>query len=166
VILLIIYRRLDAIVTKSLTVQRTLALGASTPEMEDSKRAGLTETSNALRGELKIWEKAFSAANDGKKASREDIKKNVEIGMSPYYRDLTFSNHVPQLQNTKNTTRSETFSLARYHYPHQQHHAKPLKSENMKSLLLTKSRNGSRSQGHPRKAYYNHGRSTHMIPRQ
>ncbi|PVH87934.1 hypothetical protein DL98DRAFT_648838 [Cadophora sp. DSE1049] len=47
--------------------------------MEDSKRQELTETSNALRGELKIWEKAFSAANDGKKASREDIKKNTEI---------------------------------------------------------------------------------------
>ncbi|KAL2072402.1 hypothetical protein VTL71DRAFT_11745 [Oculimacula yallundae] len=47
--------------------------------MEDSKREELTETSNSLRGELKIWEKAFSAANEGKKASREDIKKNIEI---------------------------------------------------------------------------------------
>lgn len=65
--------------------------------MEDSKRAELTETSNTLRGELKIWEKAFSAANDGKKASREDIKKNVEIGLSPCTQDLTLSNHAPQL---------------------------------------------------------------------
>ncbi|KAH6721206.1 DNA replication/checkpoint protein [Leptodontidium sp. MPI-SDFR-AT-0119] len=47
--------------------------------MDDSKREELAQTSNALRGELKIWEKAFSAANEGKKASREDIKKNVEI---------------------------------------------------------------------------------------
>ncbi|CZS97978.1 related to DNA replication regulator SLD2 [Rhynchosporium agropyri] len=47
--------------------------------MEDSKREELTETSNSLRVELKSWEKAFSAANEGKKASREDIKKDVEI---------------------------------------------------------------------------------------
>ncbi|KAH7369775.1 DNA replication/checkpoint protein [Rhexocercosporidium sp. MPI-PUGE-AT-0058] len=47
--------------------------------MEDSKREELTETSNTLRAELKIWEKAFSVANEGKKASREDIKKNTEI---------------------------------------------------------------------------------------
>ncbi|EKD15022.1 uncharacterized protein L3040_003779 [Drepanopeziza brunnea f. sp. 'multigermtubi'] len=47
--------------------------------MDDSKREELTKKSNILRGELKIWEKAFSAANEGKKASREDIKNNPEI---------------------------------------------------------------------------------------
>ncbi|KAL8935328.1 MAG: hypothetical protein Q9211_004750, partial [Gyalolechia sp. 1 TL-2023] len=33
-----------------------------------------------LRLELKGWEKAFAAANQGRKAGREDIKQNAEIG--------------------------------------------------------------------------------------
>ena len=36
--------------------------------------------SHILRAELKAWEKAFAAANDGRKAEREDIKKNPAIG--------------------------------------------------------------------------------------
>ncbi|PMD42498.1 hypothetical protein L207DRAFT_486072 [Hyaloscypha variabilis F] len=47
--------------------------------MEDQEREVLTEKSNALRVELKIWEKKFESANNGKKASRDDIKKNPEI---------------------------------------------------------------------------------------
>lgn len=63
--------------------------------MDDSKREELAQTSNALRGELKIWEKAFSAANEGKKASREDIKKNVEIGTSlSLYNPLSCLTHL------------------------------------------------------------------------
>jgi hypothetical protein len=35
-----------------------------------------------LRTELKQWEKAFALANDGRKAGRDDIKQDVQIGMS------------------------------------------------------------------------------------
>jgi DNA replication regulator SLD2 len=48
--------------------------------MEDKEREALTEKSNTLRVELKIWEKEFASANNGSKASRDDIKKNPEIG--------------------------------------------------------------------------------------
>jgi len=50
--------------------------------MDANGQEELADKSKALRVELKRWEKAFSAANDGKKASREDIKKDPEIGMS------------------------------------------------------------------------------------
>jgi DNA replication regulator SLD2 len=49
--------------------------------MEDKEREALTEKSNTLRIELKIWEKEFASANNGSKASRNDIKKNPEIGI-------------------------------------------------------------------------------------
>jgi DNA replication regulator SLD2 len=49
--------------------------------MGDKEWVALTEKSNALRAELKIWEKEFASANNGKKASRDDIKKNPEIGI-------------------------------------------------------------------------------------
>jgi DNA replication regulator SLD2 len=48
--------------------------------MEAQEREELTERSNSLRVELKIWEKSFAAANNGKKASRDDIKKHPDIG--------------------------------------------------------------------------------------
>lgn len=51
--------------------------------MTDEERAELTERSNTLRVELKIWEKKFASANNGQKASREDIKKNPNIGIFP-----------------------------------------------------------------------------------
>lgn len=35
-----------------------------------------------VRAELKTWEKAFSSANGGRKAGRDDIKQNPDIGMS------------------------------------------------------------------------------------
>lgn len=50
--------------------------------MNDEERTALAEKSNTLRAELKSWEKAFSAANNGQKASRDDIKRHPEIGMS------------------------------------------------------------------------------------
>lgn len=49
--------------------------------MDDQEREDLTQQSNRLRVELKVWEKDFSTANNGNKASREDIKNNPEIGM-------------------------------------------------------------------------------------
>lgn len=35
----------------------------------------------SLRAELKEWERAFSAENGGRKAGREDIKKDQSIGL-------------------------------------------------------------------------------------
>lgn len=48
--------------------------------MEAIDREELTARSSILKVELKAWERGFAAANDGKKASREDIKGNPEIG--------------------------------------------------------------------------------------
>ena len=58
--------------------------------MNDQERNELTERSNVLRVELKLWEKTFAAANNGQKASRDDIKKNPDIGMNSglVYQDL------------------------------------------------------------------------------
>lgn len=42
--------------------------------------AELRDQCAALRLELKAWEKEFSAGNAGRKAGREDIKTNVDIG--------------------------------------------------------------------------------------
>lgn len=53
-------------------------------EMEDPEQERLKEQSNTLRVELKIWEKSFASANNGSKASRQDIKKNLEIGISSF----------------------------------------------------------------------------------
>jgi hypothetical protein len=35
-----------------------------------------------VRADLKTWEKAFASANGGKKAGRDDIKQNPDIGRS------------------------------------------------------------------------------------
>lgn len=43
---------------------------------------GVASKSAALRAELKEWERAFAAANAGKKAGREDIKKDSVIGIA------------------------------------------------------------------------------------
>lgn len=48
--------------------------------MKDQERAEVTEKSVAIRTELKIWERTFASENNGKKASRDDIKKHPEIG--------------------------------------------------------------------------------------
>lgn len=48
--------------------------------MNDEERTALAERSNTLRTELKLWEKSFAAANNGQKASRDDIKKHLDIG--------------------------------------------------------------------------------------
>lgn len=50
-------------------------------------RAEIASQAASLRAELKTWEKAFASANSGKKAGRDDIKQNPEIGMSG---DLSF----------------------------------------------------------------------------
>lgn len=43
-------------------------------------KAQFQEYANALRQELKSWEKGFAANNEGRKAGREDIKANAGIG--------------------------------------------------------------------------------------
>lgn len=48
--------------------------------MKEEEREELSKRSNSLRLELKLWEKDFASSNTGKKASRDDIKKNPEIG--------------------------------------------------------------------------------------
>lgn len=52
--------------------------------MAEEDRETLTEKSQSLRSDLKSWEKGFAANNEGKKASREDIKQNPAIGTSTY----------------------------------------------------------------------------------
>lgn len=47
--------------------------------MEDDKHL-LEQKSVLLRRELKVWEKQFSTDNEGRKAGREDIKANPDIG--------------------------------------------------------------------------------------
>jgi len=48
--------------------------------MDEVEREELNARSNHLKGELKAWEREFASANNGKKASREDIKNNPDIG--------------------------------------------------------------------------------------
>lgn len=43
-------------------------------------RAEIEAQAVALRADLKTWEKAFASAKGGKKAGRDDIKQNPEIG--------------------------------------------------------------------------------------
>lgn len=50
-----------------------------------------TVTSATLRAELKDWERAFAAANGGRKAERNDIKKDSTIGMATFVRCGKFS---------------------------------------------------------------------------
>ncbi|KAI9707198.1 MAG: regulatory particle non-ATPase [Candelina mexicana] len=58
----------------------TSNLGVGVPK-EMSSEGGQTvlDQSVIIRQELKGWEKEFAAANDGRKAGREDIKKNPTI---------------------------------------------------------------------------------------
>lgn len=45
-----------------------------------SSRAEVADYATDVRSELKIWEKEFASTHSGKKAGREDIKQNPEIG--------------------------------------------------------------------------------------
>jgi hypothetical protein len=42
----------------------------------------VAQQSASLRTELKEWERAFAAANGGRKAGRDDIRKDEVMGMS------------------------------------------------------------------------------------
>ena len=54
---------------------------ATMAEVELSVLLNCATEVNRLRAELKSWEKSFSAANNGRKAGREDIKQHPEIGI-------------------------------------------------------------------------------------
>ncbi|KAI9643197.1 hypothetical protein NHQ30_007813 [Ciborinia camelliae] len=47
--------------------------------MDEGERKSFEERSKTLRVELKVWEKDFQNKNEGRKASREDIKANPDI---------------------------------------------------------------------------------------
>ncbi|KAF9892966.1 DNA replication regulator sld2 [Aspergillus nanangensis] len=47
--------------------------------MATTQSSDLTDQSTALRAELKEWERAFAAANEGRKAGRSDIKNVPDI---------------------------------------------------------------------------------------
>lgn len=49
---------------------------------DGSNTAGTATQPATLRAELKDWERAFAAANAGRKAERSDIKKDATIGMA------------------------------------------------------------------------------------
>lgn len=52
--------------------------------MDDAERAKVNHQCTAVRAELKTWEKEFALTNDGRKASREDIKADPAIGKRVY----------------------------------------------------------------------------------
>lgn len=43
-------------------------------------RAEVADKAVSVRAELKVWEKEFASTHGGKKAGREDIKQNPDIG--------------------------------------------------------------------------------------
>lgn len=51
--------------------------------MEAEERDRVSKQADALRLDLKAWEKEIAAGNGGKKPSREQIKANLSIGMPP-----------------------------------------------------------------------------------
>lgn len=62
---------------------------------------------NTLRGELKQWEKSFSDANGGKKAGRQDIKQDPEIGTYLILlRKIDSNEYSCKIQNLRPTPRS------------------------------------------------------------
>lgn len=74
-----------------------------------SNQAELQKQSVELRQELKAWEKQFAAANDGRKAGREEIKRDPSIGTSDTYASgLEQCAKASQQQNTRNTLGSAT----------------------------------------------------------
>jgi hypothetical protein len=78
--------------------------------MKEEEREELSKRSNSLRLELKVWEKEFASANNGQKASRDDIKKNPEIGIFLLVRNngsranITLSPKIQRLQQNSGYT--------------------------------------------------------------
>jgi hypothetical protein len=62
-----------------------MTVSQCTPMMADNVQTSSSEVAAQavnVRAELKTWEKAFALDNGGRKAGRNDIKQNVEIGRS------------------------------------------------------------------------------------
>lgn len=58
----------------------------------------------ALRLELKQWEKCFSALNEGRHPTRDDIKQDARIGMSGRTRCARWKADQCQLHDISSTT--------------------------------------------------------------
>jgi len=92
--------------------------------MNQGTSSQIQEQANALRQGLKEWEKSFAAANQGRRAGREDIKAHPTIGTAPhqespplrhnphYIRSQLTSTNLrdPQHPSTKPTPNSATSS--------------------------------------------------------
>lgn len=74
---------------------------------DDTKVRAVSSTVDTLRGELKAWEKAFAKANEGRKAGRDDIKKDPDIGML-HWSDRIFG-HRPNPRQSRNTKTTPSF---------------------------------------------------------
>lgn len=66
----------------------------SIPKMAAPDQSSIEQQISSLRAELKDWEKTFSDANGGRKAGRDDIKKDPTIGNQtvsvPFERGVLF----------------------------------------------------------------------------
>ena len=110
------------------------------------KMATATVAATDLRAELKEWERAFAAANGGKKAGRLDIKSNPDIGTFPPFHSLYEVLTLPscQIQSIRKTERTRTGQRQR-HQP--RNHLRGTTQE-AKTLLSHRSRTWPEQQYH------------------
>jgi hypothetical protein len=90
--------------------------------MDDNARYEWTAKSDALRSELKSWEKIFAGENDGRKAGREDIKKHPDIGRFDGGVGMNMNSNGVQLRSTKSITRFEISFLEKLSLPSLKYH--------------------------------------------
>lgn len=107
--------------------------------MRDEEREDLSKRSNFLRLELKAWEKEFSSSNNGQKASRDDIKKNPEIGAAYSSECHKIRANISQPRSIKITIEQGIYSLGKSFWMLPQISA--LGNENMNPKLLKMFRN-------------------------
>jgi hypothetical protein len=62
---------------------------------------------NALRNDLKVWEKKFAAENNGRKAGRDDIKANEDICTHAIHNLSSASAYIIQRTNIRNIANYE-----------------------------------------------------------
>jgi hypothetical protein len=109
--------------------------------MDDEERKIWVERSKVLRADLKVWEKEFQSQNEGRKASREDIKKNPEIGMHTMLSPAidTLANGL-QLRNTKSMIKYGIYYPERLRRHNQQlpspHHGRENMTNSIRQLRI------------------------------
>ncbi|KAL9615549.1 MAG: hypothetical protein Q9167_000062 [Letrouitia subvulpina] len=74
----------------------------------------MLEDPDKLRLELKQWEKAFAAANGGRRATREDIKQHPHIGLYRYISEIAPDSKLskttyPQTTSTRTPEKQDKF---------------------------------------------------------